>query len=285
MIIRSALIGAAIVSLAVTFAALSPGAVRAAPCGPCQKLEGYVPPGEIDDQIRMMVGKYKGGGGRRNVAVQQDRGVIETGLQPAFIGGAACPGIDSEQWAIDYSHKRPRAALHKGIDIPQPRGTPIRAISHGTVVGRFMNEGNKKGIEVMLRHTPGQTGLAFWTYSQYTHLAEMSPLAIGNAVRMGDEIGRTANTGKMGRRVRRDALHFAVLYSARPEWSNDGVVVTPMEGYFMDPNAFYRAAGPYDSPSLKALPADQKRVPVPYRKPDGATVPPGTKRIWPYTCE
>jgi len=253
-------------------------------CPACANLDGFVASDQIDNDIRRMVGKYKGGGGTKNVAVQQARGVIETGLQPAFIDGANCPEIDSEQWAIDYSYKRGKAALHKGIDIPQPRGTPIRAISDGTVVGTFMNDGNKKGIEIMLRHTPDQTGLSFWTYSQYTHLREMSPLAVGTVVKMGAEIGKTSNTGARGKRVRRDALHFAVLYSRQAEWSHDGKVVTPIDSYFMDPNAFYRLTEPYDSPSLLALPEDQKEVAVPYMKPDGTFVPATTQRIWPYHC-
>jgi len=257
---------------------------QAEPCDACAGIDGFVPPNQIDDTIRKMVGKYRGGGGSNNVAIQKERGVIETGLSPDFLNGANCPEIDSEKWAIDYSYKRGKAALHKGIDIPQPRGTPIRAIADGVVVGRFMNDGNKKGIEVMLRHTPAQTGLAFWTYSQYTHLQEMSPLPIGTRVEMGDEIGKTSNTGKMGKRVRRDALHFAVFYSSHPEWSHDGIVVTPKDGRFMDPNAFYRLSPPYDSPSLVQLPASEKNVPTPYMTSGGAVVPSDTKRIWPYVC-
>ena len=249
-----------------------------------ENLDGFVPPERIDDEIRKMVGKYKGKKSLEYVAIQKRRGVIETGLVPDFIDGGVCPEIDSEKWAIDYSHKRPGAALHKGIDIPQPRGTPIRAVADGVVVGKFKNKHNRKGIEIMLRHTPAQTGLPFWTYSQYTHLMEMSPLPIGAQVKIGDEIGKTANTGKMGKRVRRDALHFAILYSESPDWSNDGNVVTPGDGYFMDPNAFYRHKPPYDSQSLVNLPEDQKQVPVPYLKAEGRRVPSNTKRIWPYVC-
>jgi len=254
------------------------------PCDACAQLDGFVPPDQINDIVRKMVGKYRGGGGSDHVAIQKERGVIETGLSPDFLKGANCPEIDSEQWAIDYAYKRGKAALHKGIDIPQPRGTPIRAVADGLVVGRFMNDGNKKGIEVMLRHTPAQTGMAFWTYSQYTHLQKMSPLPIGAAVKMGDEIGATSNTGKMGKRARRDALHFAVLYSSHLEWSHDGVVVTPKDGRFMDPNAFYRLSPPYDSPSMVQLPASEKKIPTPYMKPDDTFEPPHTKRIWPYVC-
>ena len=111
------------------------------------------------------------------------------------------------------------AAIHRGVDIPQLEGTPIRAVAEGVVVQKFANEGNRKGIEIMLRHTPAQTGLPFWTYSQYTHLLEMSPLPIGAKVALGQEIGKTSNSGKMGQRIRRDALHFAILYSERPGWA------------------------------------------------------------------
>jgi hypothetical protein len=253
-------------------------------CTACEELEGFVLPSEIPDEIRLMVGKAKGNQSKA-VEIQKARGGIETGLAAAFIGGAECPEIDSEQWAIDYSGKRPWKAIHKGVDIPQPIGTPIRAVAAGTVVGKFMNEGNRKGIEVMLRHTPSQTGLAFWTYTQYTHLKEMSPLAIGARVEKGEEIGKTHNTGKMGRRIRRDALHLAIVYSESPEWSNDGRFVIPKDSYWMDPNAFYRLDGPYDSQSLSALPEDQKETPVPYMKADGSFVPTETKRIWPYPCE
>ena len=188
---------------------------------------------------------------------------------PNLSNGADCPELDSEKWAIDCSHKRSRKALHKGVDISQQRGTPIRAVADGIVVGRFLNEGNKKGTEVMLRHAPEQTGIGFWTYSQYTHLQEMCPLPIG----------KTSNTGKMGKRGRRDALHFAILYSTYPQWSNAGTVVTPKDGYFMDPNAFYRLQPPYDSRSLSSLPDEQKGVPTPYMKNDGSFDPPNTKRI------
>lgn len=255
------------------------------PCNECISLDGFVPPSEIDDEIRKMVGKYRGGSGPENVAIQKARGVIETHLFPEFLNGANCPEIDSEKWAIDYSHKRSREALHKGIDIPQPKGTPVLAIADGIVIGRFLNDNNKKGIEVVLRHRPEQTGLPFWTYSQYTHLQEMSPLPIGTNVKLGDPVGSTSNTGKMGKRVRRDALHFAVLYSASPDWSNDGAVITPRDGFFMDPNAFYRLQPPYDTESVLRLPGDQKKIPTPYVRKDGSLEPADTKRIWPYACD
>lgn len=250
-----------------------------------EQLDGFVPASEISAEVRAMVGKNRRGDRAKAVEIQMARGGIETGLEPNFIANGNCPEIDSETWAIDYSHKRSWPAIHKGIDIPQPRGTPIRAVADGTVVGKFENKRNRKGIEVMLRHTPVQTGLPYWTYSQYTHLLEMSPLPIGSIVKLGEVIGNTSNSGKMGRRIRRDALHFAILYSAQAAWSNDRKYVALKDGYWMDPNAFYRLDPPYDSQSLANLPDEQKAIPVPYMKADGSFMPPDTKRIWPYRCK
>ena len=254
-------------------------------CEACNTIEGFVPISVISDTVQAMVGKSFIYDKTKTVEIQRSRGVVETGLFPDFIGEADCPEIDSETWAIDYSHKRPWPALHKGIDIPQRHGTPILAVAAGTVVGKFKNKGNRKGIEVMIRHSPEQTGLPYWTYSQYTHLLSMSSLTIGQSVRIGQEVGKTSNSGKMGRRIRRDALHFAILYSKQSTWSNDGRFVTPKDGYWMDPNAFYKKAPPFDSQSVAKLPREQKGISVPYANVDGSLVPPSTKRIWPYPCD
>ncbi len=310
-------------------------------CPECAALDGFVTAHSISEEVWAMLGMHAGGG--EAVAIQKARGVIETGLEPLFAGGVRCRPIDSEQWAIDYTPKRGKPALHKGIDIPAPRGTPILAAAAGQVGGRFGNADNPKGIEMVLRHSPEDTGLQFWTYSQYTHLDEMPSLAIGARISMGDPLGATGNTGASGRGergergerarnaetetpgetrerdetanagplakrretrqqakrgrglkadtppggggTRRDALHFAVLYAERPEFANDGIAVAPLDGRFMDPVAFYRENGPYDSPTMTALPAAEKAVPVAYRLENGTVHPAAAKRIWPYACQ
>jgi hypothetical protein len=252
-------------------------------CSACQGMEGYIPPHEIPQVLYQMVGKRRKGNKSDDVRVQKERGGIQTGTYPKFIDGGKCPKIDSEKWAIDYSYKRSGAAIHKGVDIPQPKGTPVLAASSGTVIGKFLNKRNRKGIEVVLRHTPEDTGLPFYTYTQYTHLLEMSPLPIGASVKMGDEIAKIWNTGKMGNKIRRTALHFAVMYSESPDWTNDGTIVVPQDSYWMDPVFFYSNSGPYDSVSVKKV-AD-KAIPTPYITLDGAVVPSGTKRIWPFACK
>ncbi len=242
------------------------------------------------------------GRGRRNdPEYAKKRGMIPTGLTPEFDERVNCSGID-EYWAMDYSHKRGREAYHGGIDIPAPQGIPILAVANGAVVAKFMNEGNPKGIEIMLRHSPQDTGHPMWIYTQYTHLLEMPTIDVGQRVRMGQVIGKTSNSGISGREakrrygkeggsgrrdgsgIRRHALHFGVLYSTGRKYMIHEKQLIPVDAYWMDPNALYRKFLPFDSVSLKALPENQKQVPIPYMLPSGEVVPADTKLIWPYSC-
>ncbi|QKQ25552.1 hypothetical protein [Candidatus Reidiella endopervernicosa] len=43
------------------------------PCDICPSLPGYVDASQISDDIRKMVGKYRGGSGKKNVAIQKTR--------------------------------------------------------------------------------------------------------------------------------------------------------------------------------------------------------------------
>ncbi len=252
-------------------------------------------------ELRREVINSFGRGRRNNPEDAKNRGMIPTGLTPKFDERVDCRGID-DYWAMDYSHKRGREAYHGGIDIPAPQGTPILAVADGVVVAKFMNERNPKGIEIMLRHSPPDTGLDTWIYTQYTHLLEMPTLDIGQRVRMGEVIGKTSNSGMSGREarrrygsgggsgrrggpgVRRHALHFGVLYSTSRKYMKNEKRLIPVDAYWMDPNALYRKLPPFDSASLKALPEKQKQVPIPYMLSSGEIIPVDTKIIWPYSC-
>ena len=269
--------------LPLIFALSEPGITQE--CSSCKNLEGFIPPEKISSDVFRMVGRNNKNNSADAVKIQKQRGVIITGTSPYFPLGIKCPLIDSEKWAIDYSHKRPGAALHKGIDIPQPKGTPVLAAASGTVVGKFMNSSQRKGIEIVLRHTPAQTGLPFFTYTQYTHLLELPSIPIGTKVSIGDEIAKIWNTGVMGKGIRRSALHFAVFYSESPNWSNSGRFFAPKNGYFMDPVSFYSLSGPYESKKVRALSSRKKRINVPYQLKNGTIYPSNTKKIWPFACK
>lgn len=104
----------------------------------------------------------------RSCDIQQaiDRGLFETGLSPAFPAQAQCRGID-EGYAISYAARRGREQYHGGIDMPAPWGTPMIAAAAGTVVAKYAGENSPRGIEIVLRHSPEDTGIPLWIYTQY----------------------------------------------------------------------------------------------------------------------
>ncbi|MCB1736350.1 MAG: peptidoglycan DD-metalloendopeptidase family protein [Gammaproteobacteria bacterium] len=223
---------------------------------------------------------------------QKDRGLFETGLRPVWPGDVDCPGID-EWYAKDYTNKRPKEAYHSGIDLPVPFGTPVLAAMSGEIVAVYAGESNARGFEVMIRHTPEESGLPLYVYTGYTHFESKPDVSVGQRVRMGDVLGTTGNTGLLGcetmgkdcrGRSRRPALHFDVRYSENPKYYDSGSVLVPFDGYWMDPNALYRKALPVDSQAMKALPESEKTVAISYHLDDGTLVPADTRVIWPYTC-
>ncbi|MFZ9671111.1 MAG: peptidoglycan DD-metalloendopeptidase family protein, partial [Burkholderiaceae bacterium] len=144
----------------------------------------------------------------------KSRGLIETGLTPTFPERSFCQGVD-ETFAMSYSEKRGREASHGGIDIPADFNVPILAAANGTVVGIFSEQdGLARGRTVVLRHTPEDTGLTVWTYTEYAHLNEMPDLVVGQRIKMGEVLGPTGNSGngvggKISRRnLRRPAIHY-----------------------------------------------------------------------------
>jgi hypothetical protein len=243
-----------------------------------------VPRAAVDRETLCGIGR----GRRCDIDLAIKRGLFETGLKPRFPDGFACRGID-EAWAISYTHKRNRENYHGGIDMPAPFGTPIIAAAAGTVIAKFAGERSYRGIEIILRHIPDDTGLPFWIYTQYAHFDEMPKVEIGQRVRMGEVLGPTGNSGitpsRHGRgKERRPAIHFAVWFSTSPHFYVGTRKVIPLEGQWMDPNALYRKTPPSDSGSLEALPEEEKYVAVPVMLEDGTVLPAGTKLVWPYRC-
>jgi len=106
----------------------------------------------------------------------------------------------------------------------------------------------------------------------------------------GDDsrFGRTYRGGGGGgghHGVRRPALHFGVYYSAGPKYAALRGIAIPADAHWMDPVALFRKSPPFDSASMRALPAGDKAVPIPYMLADGAAFPAGTKFVWPYRCK
>ncbi|MBI5682202.1 MAG: M23 family metallopeptidase [Deltaproteobacteria bacterium] len=216
------------------------------------------------------------------------RGLFETGLTPVFPEHTSCREID-EGYAISYSKKRPREMYHGGIDIPAPWGMPIIAAAAGEVVGVYHGNDSPRGVEIVLRHSPEDTGIPLWIYTQYTHFSEIPSLKVGQRVRMGEILGKTGNsgispfTGKQSNK-RRPALHFGVFYSVSSEYANFGDRIIQVDGHWMDPVALFRKELPLDSISMKALPEMKKQIPISVMLDNGEAFPANTKLVWPYAC-
>ena len=225
---------------------------------------------------------------RKGNVTATELGLFETGIGPVFPKGAFCHGID-EIFAMDYADKTGKG-MHGGIDLPTDFGTPILAVASGTVVAKFDPDTNARGKTVVLRHSPEDTGLPFWVFTEYAHMNELPKQSIGQRVRMGEVLGPTGNSGvtkknRSGISRRRPGLHFAVYYSDSPRFAEVADYIVPEKARWMDSNALYRKAPPYDSQSVKALPETDKNVPIPIMYLDGTTEPANTKLIWPYACK
>lgn len=239
----------------------------------------------LDDETFCGIGRAR----KCDLSSAIQRGLLVTGTGPRFPDNAKCPGAD-DYWAMDYGSKRERDALHGGIDLPMPWGTPMRAAAAGSVVAIFAGEQSKRGIEIVLRHSPEQTGLPLWTYTAYGHMDALPDFKIGQRVKMGQILGPTGNSGvsAMGTEqstTRRPAIHFVVFYAPTPAYTEAFNTIIPIDGRWMDPLAFYRQREPFDSLAVKALPEAEKDVLVPILYTDTTTQPSPTKLIWPYACD
>jgi murein DD-endopeptidase MepM/ murein hydrolase activator NlpD len=99
---------------------------------------------------------------------------------------------------------------HEAIDILAPRGTPVLAVSDGSIVKLFLS---KPGGITIYQFDPSGT-LAYY----YAHLDRYAPgLAEGQMVRRGSVIGYVGSTGNASP----DAphLHFAIFrLGAEKQW-------------------------------------------------------------------
>lgn len=262
-----------------------PGFERSAPEHDPSTVTELVDSSSLDRMILCAIGR----GRQCDPKAPVERGLFETGLGPVFPENAVCHGID-DYFALDYTFKRNSEAYHGGIDLPARWGTPMIAVAAGTVVGKFMGERSARGIEIVVRHAPKDTGLPVWIYTGYAHLDRMPDLEVGERVRLGAVIGPTGNSGVSGRgrgknTNRRPAIHFSAFYSETGEYAIHRDVIIPVDGRWMDPIALYRQKLPLDSRSMKALPADEKWAPIPVMFEDGEAFPADTRLVWPYMCK
>lgn len=211
-----------------------------------------------------------------------------SGLRPVFPSQARCPGIASpfgSQTRYDGS-ARPKwsfGGYHGGIDISLAEDAPLLALSAGTVASKGEG-GQLEGIYLWLRHSPEETGLAYWVYSKYQHLQSLPELAIGARVAAAEVIARSGKTGTVGGHYGSAGyphLHLTTLKSA----SGDQVVGSRGEARganLIDPLVIYRdiALPTSVEPALR-----NDEVSIPASTTDGQVWPAGARVVWPVACE
>ncbi len=118
------------------------------------------------------------------------------GILPG-IGGFALPAIG----AFTSGFGQRWGTFHAGIDIAAPIGSPIYAVTDGTVVDAGPAQGF--GLWVRVRHDDG-------TISVYGHMYDFS-VSVGERVRTGQQIARVGNRGDSTG----PHLHFEILINGR----------------------------------------------------------------------
>ncbi len=127
----------------------------------------------------------KAGGGRpspRFEAARDRRPAVASGLMIPVVGVSAADLRDS------FAAGRSGGRTHNAIDIMAPRGTPLVAITDGTVTRRHWNR--LGGNTLYLTSADGQTDY------YYAHLDEYAAgIEVGTRVRRGETIGTVGSTG------------------------------------------------------------------------------------------
>lgn len=231
---------------------------------------------------------------RASLSGLRERGLEETGLVAVYPKDATCPEANSfftDTKRGDGTARNPRFnyGMHAGLDIPASEGTPIPAIADGTVVAKKEETPDGiGGIGIVVQHAPTDTGYSVWLYTRYKHLKEMPALEIGERVKMGQKIADTGTSGTSGRHYGgggHSHLHLDLFVSPDDKYFSGEVVFFPINGQMADPLAIFRGE-PMDTTSVRKLPADQKKVAIPYMTESGKVMNRGKARvIWPYACK
>jgi murein DD-endopeptidase MepM/ murein hydrolase activator NlpD len=94
-------------------------------------------------------------------------------------------------------------AIHSGVDISAPDGTPVKAAADGVVI-YAQYQGGGFGRLVVINHNNGMQSL-------YAHLSKFDVIA-GQEIRQGEVVGRVGSSG----RVTAPHLHYEVRVGSTP---------------------------------------------------------------------
>jgi murein DD-endopeptidase MepM/ murein hydrolase activator NlpD len=103
-------------------------------------------------------------------------------------GSTTVPGVNAKNQSGNYGEQREGGRTHKGIDVPMPVGTPLKAVMDGVVSAAQSGSGNYSyGLYVVIEHSGGKSTL-------YAHMSKIM-VKVGDKVTKGQIIGLSGNTG------------------------------------------------------------------------------------------
>jgi len=183
---------------------------------------------------------------RSNLDHMRGKGFIATGLKAVYPVDLKCLVMNSpfgSDTRGDGSFRSDKfyGGYHGGMDIPAPEGTPIFAVADGRVIHKKEGRGIG-GIGIFLQHSPEDTGLSAWTYTEYKHLREKPDIEIGQRVKMGEVIARAGTTGTTGGYYGPfgySHLHLSAFFSPSSEYKSKRIFI-PVKGEWLDPLALYK---------------------------------------------
>ncbi|MEX2587348.1 MAG: peptidoglycan DD-metalloendopeptidase family protein [Actinomycetota bacterium] len=106
--------------------------------------------------------------------------------QAPSASGLYCPVDGPVSFTDTYGHPRSGGRSHKGVDMFAARGTPVAAITDGTITRR--SSSTLGGLYIYFKGTNG-------TEYFYTHLQGFTDVPAGTQVKGGTHIGYVGNTG------------------------------------------------------------------------------------------
>jgi murein DD-endopeptidase MepM/ murein hydrolase activator NlpD len=126
---------------------------------------------------------------------------IDSALRERMLGaGYLFPVAGGASFTNDFGAPRASTGFHQGIDLFGPLGTPLLAVTDGTLVNVGWN--GLGGHRLWLQGDDG-------TYFYYAHLSAYAPIARNGArVRAGDVVGFLGNSGEA--RTTPWHLHFEI---------------------------------------------------------------------------
>ena len=146
-------------------------------------------------------------------------GTTATAPAPAGFGaaGGLVRPVTGAKLVDTWGAARSGGRRHEGIDIMAPEGSPIHAVTGGTIVQGFQNQFG--GIVVRIQGDDGR-------FYYYAHLTPGSTdhLRVGQRVRTGEVIGGVGHTGNAAGTP--DHLHFQVRENG--QWVNPYNFLTPL---------------------------------------------------------